>query len=96
MSIFGCVRSEQHDCCCLPSETCGRNGTTPIIRSFHRTASSTTSDWSLWDILNVIFISFLALRSHFLELKETIIFLQGLFFYVYIFLQVHFACALCV
>ena len=25
-------------CCCLPSETYGRIGVTPIFRSFHRTA----------------------------------------------------------
>ena len=29
-----------HECCCMPSETYGRNGATPI---FHRTASSTMS-----------------------------------------------------
>ena len=33
-------------CCCMPSETYGRNGVTPIFRSFYRTASSTTGDWS--------------------------------------------------
>ena len=27
-------------CCCMPSETHGKNGVTPIFRSFHRTASS--------------------------------------------------------
>ena len=32
------------DCCCyMPSETYGRNGVTPIFRSFHRTASITVS-----------------------------------------------------
>ena len=29
-------------CCCMPSETYGKNGPTQIFRSFHRTASSTT------------------------------------------------------
>ena len=29
--------------CCMPSETYGRNGATPIFRSFHRTASSSMS-----------------------------------------------------
>ena len=32
-----------HECYCMPSETYGRNGVTPIFRSFHRTASSTIS-----------------------------------------------------
>ena len=32
-----------HECCCMPSETYGRNWATPIFRSFHRTASSTIS-----------------------------------------------------
>ena len=44
------------DCfCCLPSETYGRNGVTPIFRSFHRTASSTTGGWSRWNILMCFF-----------------------------------------
>ena len=51
-------------CCCLPSKTYGRNGVTPIFRSFHRTASSTTGGWSRWNILMCFFyISFWALRS---------------------------------
>ena len=37
------------------------DGVTPIFRSFHRTASSTIGGWSRWDILNVIFLSFLVL-----------------------------------
>ena len=32
--------------CCLPSDTYGRNGATPIFRSFHRSSSSTTGGWS--------------------------------------------------
>ena len=43
-------------CCCLPSETYGMNGATPIFRSSHRTASSTTGGWSRWNIL-MCFIS---------------------------------------
>ena len=43
--------SLEYACCCLPSETYGRNGATPIFRSFfHRTASSTTGGWSRWNI----------------------------------------------
>ena len=34
-----------------PSEIYGRNGATPIFRSFHRTASSNTGSWSSWNIL---------------------------------------------
>ena len=37
--------------CCMPSETYGRNGATPIFRSFYRTTSSTTGGWSRWNIL---------------------------------------------
>ena len=45
-------------CCCMPSETYGMNGATPIFRSFHRTASSTTGGWSRWNILMCFYISF--------------------------------------
>ena len=45
-------------CCCLPSKTYGRNGVTPIFRSFHRTASFTTGDGSRWNILMCFYISF--------------------------------------
>ena len=44
--------------CCLPSKTYGRNGVTPIFRSFHRTASSSTGGWSRWNILMCFYISF--------------------------------------
>ena len=58
--FLGCTRC----CCCLPSETYGRNGMTPIFRSFHRTASSTTGGWSRCNFLMWFFyISFWALRS---------------------------------
>ena len=40
----------------MPSETYGRNGVTPIFRSFHRTASSTTAGWSRLKNVNVLFI----------------------------------------
>ena len=40
-----------HHCCCMPSETYGRNGATSIFRSFHRTARSTTGGWSRCNIL---------------------------------------------
>ena len=45
-------------CCCMPSETYGKNGATPIFRSFHRTASSTTGGWSRLNILMCFYISF--------------------------------------
>ena len=38
------VRVELH--ISLSSETYGRNGVTPIFRSFHRTASAITGGWS--------------------------------------------------
>ena len=34
----------------MPSEAYGRNGVTPIFRSFHRTDSSTTGGLSRWNI----------------------------------------------
>ena len=55
-------------CCCLPSETYGKNGVTPIFRSFHKTASSTTGGWSRWNIFNVFFnkVSIFCVHFHFL------------------------------
>ena len=72
---------------------------TQIFRYFHRTSSSTTVDWSRWNILNVFFISFLTLRSHILDVKDALLFLQCLLFYVCtfpLFFQVHFAFVLCI
>ena len=51
-----------HECCCLPFETC---------QFHHRRLESL-------EHLNVLFISLLALRSHFFYLKDDILFLQGL------------------
>ena len=48
----------QYTCCCMPSATYGRNGVTPIFRSFHRTASSTTGSWSRWIIFRGYHIIF--------------------------------------
>ena len=47
-------KCENACCCCMPSETYGRNGVTPIFRSVPRTASSTTCGWSRWNIFNVL------------------------------------------
>ena len=55
-------------CCCLTSETYGRNGVNQILRSFHRTASSTTVGWSRLNILNVFYI-ILSTTVSFLDLK---------------------------
>ena len=80
------------------SETYGRNGVTPIFRSFHRTASSTTGGWSRWDIFNVLLYMILSTTVSFLE--DTILFLQVssffIFVYISIFSQVHFAYVLCI
>ena len=51
-----CVVCINGCCCFMPSETYGRNGVTPIFRSFHRTASSTTDGWSRWNSLMCFFI----------------------------------------
>ena len=67
-------------CCCMPSETYGSNEVTQIFRSFPRTVSSTTGGWSRWNILMCFYISFWALRSHFLE--DTIL-LLGLLFFIF-------------
>ena len=53
-----CDVYSRFSCCCMPSETYGRNGVTPIFRSFHRTASSTTGGRSRWNILLCFCISF--------------------------------------
>ena len=63
-------------CCCMPSENYGRNGVTPIFRSLHRTASSTTGGWSHFNVLLYIILS---TTVSFLE--DTILFLQGLLFF---------------
>ena len=59
-------------CCCMPSETYGRNGVTQIFRSFHRTASSTTGGWSRWNILMCFLYIILSTTVSFLE--DTILF----------------------
>ena len=75
---------------------------TPIYRSCHTTASSTTGSWSRWDILTVLFISILTLMPHFFDFVDSYYFykvsLSFLFFRCTfpLFLQVHFAYALCV
>ena len=69
-------------CCCLPSETYGRNGVTPIFRSFHRTASSTTGGWSHWNILNVFFLLYIILGttvSYFWNLRMAFFYKVSLF-----------------
>ena len=50
-------------CCCMPSESYGKNGETSIFRSFHRTASSTTGGWSHWNILMFIYIYIIIYHS---------------------------------
>ena len=60
----------------MPSETYGRNGATPIFRSFHRTASST---------INVLIYIILSTTVSFFE--DTILFLQNVssvFHFLYI------------
>ena len=48
---MGQVKDGELQRCCLPSETYGRNGATPIFRYFfHITASFTTGGWSRWNI----------------------------------------------
>ena len=89
--------SDYSCCCCMPSETYGRNGVTPIFRSFHRTASSTTGGWSCWNILMCVLYIILSTTVSFLE--DTIFLLLGLlfFYFVYIsifFLQVHCMCVM--
>ena len=71
--------------CYLPSETYGRNGATQIFRSVHRTASSTTGDWSRWTIFNMLFYIILSTTVSFLDLTRSSLFLH-----------VHFACMLCI
>ena len=51
-----------------------------ILRSFHRTASSTTGGWSRWDILIFFYISFRPLRSHFWTLRMPYYFYNVSFF----------------
>ena len=45
-------------CCCLSSEIYGRNEVTPIFRSFHRTASSTTGGLESLEYSNVLFLEY--------------------------------------
>ena len=68
----------------MPSETYGRNGGTPIFRSFHRTASSTTGGWSRWNILMCFIYIILSTTVLFLGITDAILFLQGLLFLLYL------------
>ena len=64
-------------------------GATPIFRSFHRTASSTTYGWSRWNIFNVLLYMILSTTVSFLE--DTILFLQGLLFFKSVWFTVSYA-----
>ena len=68
---------------CIPSETCGRNGVTPIFRSFHRTDSSTTGGWSRWYILMCFFL-YIIQSTMVSFLEDTRLFLQGLLFFSFL------------
>ena len=72
--------------CYLSSETYGRNGVTPIFRSFHRTASSTTGGWSSWNIFNVLLYILLSTKVSFLE--DTILFLQISSFFIVVYITI--------
>ena len=64
----------------------------------YRTAGSTTGGWSRWNSLMgfiYIYIILSTTVSHFWTLWMSC-FLQGLPFYTFPFLQVHFACVLCI
>ena len=69
-------------CCFIPSQTYGKNGVTPIFRSFYRTASSTTGSWSRCT-LNCAYIYHSGHYDIFLDLKDAISFLQYLLLCVY-------------
>ena len=79
----------------MPSETYGRNGVTPIFRSFHRTANSTTGGWSLWNILMCFICIYIHSEHYGLIFEDTILFLQGLLFFHFC-VHFHFACVLCI
>ena len=51
-----------HECCCMPSETYGRDGATPIFRSIHRTASSTISI-KLYAALNIFYFKSMIVQN---------------------------------
>ena len=73
--------------CCLPSETYGRNGATPIFRSFHRTASSTTGGWSRWNIL----MCFIYHSEHYgLFFRGYHIIFTGLLFFHFVYISIFF------
>ena len=67
----------------MPYETYGRNGATPIFRSFYRTASSTSRLESL-EHLNVMFIIYIILSTmaSCLDLKDAILFYSLIFLYI--------------
>ena len=62
---------------CFPRPMEGMGGT-PILRSFHRTASSTTGDWNRWYIYMCCII--ISTTVSFLELKYAMLFLQVCYF----------------
>ena len=93
-------------CCCLPSETYGRNGATPIFRSFFTELPVPPQAAGVVGTFNVldIYPSEHYGLSFFLDLTDAIFFTRSplffsffFFFFVYIsILQVHFACVLCI
>ena len=91
-----CRTTSSIGCCCLPSETYGRNGATPIFRSFfssqnfqfhHRRLES------LEHLMCLIYILLSTTVSHFLDLTDAIFFTRPPFFFFCI--HFHFASTLC-
>ena len=78
---LNCVPTMTCRCCCFSFKTYGRNGATPILRYFNRTASSTTGGFSRWNILMCL-KKYIILSSTVpvLDFKDAILFLQCLFF----------------
>ena len=64
----------------MHSKTYGRNGATPIFRSFHRTTSSPTGGWNHWNTLMCFLYIILSTIVSISE--DAILFLQGLLFFI--------------
>ena len=85
-------------CCCMPSETYGRNGATPIFRSFFTELPVPPQADGVVGTFNVldIYPSEHYGLSFFWTLRMPFFFTRSPFLYTFPFLQVHLACVLCI
>ena len=92
------IHSPCYCCCCLPSETYGRNRATPIFRSFHNCQFHHRRLESLEHLMLYIYIYH---SEHYsLIFEDTILFLHVSSFFLCVYISIFFrkytACVLCI